>query len=252
MSDLRVFPSKLQGTLFVPSSKSHTLRAILFGALAKGTSRISRYLPSPDTFAMIEAVKLLGAEVNTGLPNVLTIEGFDGRPAAAKDVINCGNSGLVLRLIGAIGGLIPSYTILTGDASIRERRPAQPLLDGLNQLGVFAESSRGDHYAPILVKGPFTKISALIDGRDSQPVSGLLIAAAFAPHPIEIQVKNPGETPWIDLTLDWFDRLKIRYRADRYNRYNLEGSAKISGFNYDVPGDFSTAAFPIAAALLTE
>ena len=250
MDKYRINPSKLHGALSVPTSKSHSLRAILFAALAKGTSKIAHYLPSPDADAMIAAVRMLGAEVKV-IGNHLEIRGVAGKPHTADDVIQCGNSGQVLRFVGALAGLMLTYTIFTGDASIRHNRPVKPLLDGLTQLGAFATSSRGDGYAPILIKGPLTHSSAKIEGQDSQPVSALLIAGAFAPHPIEIHVIHPGEKPWIDLTLHWFDRLKIRYQRKEYSYYRMEGNSYIEAFSYEVPGDFSTAAFPIAAALIT-
>jgi 3-phosphoshikimate 1-carboxyvinyltransferase len=250
MADLTIEPSQLKGSLIIPSSKSHTLRAILFTALADGISRIEHYLPSPDSMSMIQAVRLLGAQVEIE-SQALKIKGFAGKPQTPDDVIQCGNSGQVLRFIGALAGLIPQYTILTGDASIRHNRPVKPLLDGLRQLGAFALSSRGDDYAPILIRGPFTQKLAKLNGQDSQPVSGLLIAGAFAPYPIEIVVTEPGEKPWIDLTLDWFTKLGIPFQADSYTHYRMNGLAHINGFSYKVPGDFSSAAFPIAAALLT-
>lgn len=247
---LQIEPSKLQGNLTLPPSKSHTLRAILFASLAEGISQIDHFLPSPDTTAMIEAVRLLGATVQIK-EHSLFIRGFAGKPKAPSQEINCGNSGLVLRLIGALAALIPHKTILAGDASIRSSRPVKPLLNGLLQLGASATSLLHNDQAPIQIEGPFTKNSATIDGEDSQPVSGLLIAAAFAPHPTEIHVTNPGEKPWIDLTLHWLKKVGILYQMKDHTYYRLEGSSQIKAFYYSVPGDFSTAAFPIAAALLT-
>ncbi len=254
MANFKVTPASsnaLEGNLYLPSSKSHTLRAILFASLAKGTSIIESYLDSPDTQAMINAVCLLGARVKVA-EKTLLVEGFEGKPQVPDDVIDCGNSGLVLRLIGSLASLIPQYTLLTGDDSIRHSRPVKPLLEALSQLGCFATSSRGDDHAPILIKGPFTKGNATLDGKDSQPVSGLLIAGAFAPHPIELHVTNPGEKPWIDLTLNWFKLLNIPYKMQDYSHYQMEGSSKIKSFTYKVPGDLSTLAFPVAAALLTK
>jgi len=250
MADFQIGPSTLSGSFAIPSSKSHTLRAILFGALGKGTSRIEQFLVSPDTDAMIEAVRQLGAKVKKE-GHLLEIHGFGGKPQIPDDVIQCGNSGQVLRFIGALAGLLPSYTLLTGDFSIRHNRPVRPLLDALQQLGAFAVSSREDGHAPIVIKGPFLKSSATLDGADSQPISGLLIAAAFAPHPIELYITNPGEKPWIDLTLHWLRKLGIVYQAKDYIHYRIDGGSQISGFSYRVPGDFSSAAFPIAAALIT-
>ena len=235
--------------LTVPSSKSHTLRAILFAALADGTSQIERFLVSPDTTAMIKAVFSFGATVHIQ-NDTLKIRGVAGK-LQPPHAIECGNSGIVLRFIGALAALLPYPTILTGDASIQQRRLATPLLEALRQLGASATSIRGDGFAPLCIQGPITQKSATLDGEDSQPVSGLLIAARLAPHPIELHVTNPGEKPWVDLTLHWLRRLGIRYERRGASYYRLEGNAKIDAFSYCVPGDFSSAAFPIAAALIT-
>ena len=100
MNNYTIQPSLLNGTITIPSSKSHTLRAILFAALADGTSHVEEFLPSPDTSAMIEAVRQLGATVKI-FNSELIITGVNGRPKVPDDIIQCGNSGLVLRLIGA-------------------------------------------------------------------------------------------------------------------------------------------------------
>ncbi len=83
-------------------------------------------------------------------------------------------------------------------------------------------------------------------------MSALLIAAAFAEGPIELIVQRPGEKPWISLTLDWLDRLGISYENRDFTHYRLSGQARYKGFEYVVPGDHSSAAFPIAAALVTQ
>lgn len=247
---MKIEPSKLQTSLKIPPSKSHTLRAILFASFAKGVSSVENFLNSPDTDAMILALTKMGARISR-LGTLLEIEGFDGKPQTPDDVIDCGNSGQVLRFVGAIAALCPGYTVFTGDASIRLNRPAMPLLDGLNQLGATAISSKGNGHAPLIIKGPITNNFAEIDGEDSQPVSGLLIAAAFAPHPIQLKVKNPGEKPWVHLTLDWFSWLGIPYKTLNFTEYFMEGCAKLDPFDYTVPGDFSACAFPIVAALIT-
>ncbi len=248
MANVRINPGKLHGEIAIPTSKSHTIRALLFGLMAKGKSRIHHPLPSPDTFAMLDAVRFLGAKVDMD-KEVLVIEGVAGKLHAAEDVIQCGNSGQVLRFIGALAALSPNYTVLTGDMSIRHNRPVLPLLDGLTQLGALAVSTRLDGFAPIIVKGPTKGGKATISGEDSQPVSGLLILGAFVP--LELHVTKPGETPWINLTLSWFDRLGIQYENKNFEHYKMKGKSQLKEFEYIVPGDFSSAAFPIAAALVT-
>lgn len=243
----RIQASSLRGIHKIPPSKSQTMRALIFASLSKGRSIIRNYLHSPDTDAMIQACRLLGAQIKV-MPEILEVE---GGLHLAEDVINTGNSGIVLRFIGAISALTSGYTILTGDDSIRHRRVVKPLLEGLTQLGAFAVSSRGDDHAPIIIKGPLKGGTALIEGEDSQPVSGLLMAAAFAPAKTELFVTNPGEKPFVELTLSWFDRLGIPYENDNYEKYVIHGSAEIDGFDYFVPADWSSAAYPIAAALIT-
>lgn len=251
MDEITVETSLLSGHITIPSSKSQTLRAILFGALAEGTSTIEDPLQSPDTSAMIEALRSMGAHVSAN-ENRLVVKGFGGKPKPTEDVIQCGNSGLVLRLIGGVSALSPHYTILTGDESIRHRRCAFPLLSGLRQLGALALSSRGDEFAPLIIKGPMTEKRAYVNGEDSQPISALLIASAFANHPIELTVENPKETPWIDMTLDWFQRLGLQIERRGYSYYRIEGSSHVNSFSTRIAGDFSSAAFPIAAALATD
>lgn len=247
----RVKPSKLQGEITIPSSKSHTLRAILFASLAHGRSTIKCYLKSPDTEAMIHACELLGAKIEVAQDEMIIV-GTSGKPRVPPNVIDAGNSGQVLRFIAAIASLTSGYTVLTGDASIRHLRPVKPLLDGLTGLGVFAVSTQDNGTAPIIVKGPIQGGQTQLNGTDSQPVSALLIASAFAQEKTIIEVSDPGELPWIDLTLDWLRRLGIRYERQGYTRYTVFGHATYPGFEYTVPGDFSSCAFPLIAALITQ
>lgn len=250
MSFYCVKKSELNGEITIPSSKSHTLRAILFASLATGKSVIHHYLPSPDTSAMIEACRLFGSKILVSQDR-LEIEGIDGKITHTENVIDAGNSGIVLRFCSAMGALSSHPVVITGDHSIRHNRPMKPLLDGLLQLKVEAKSMRGDGYAPVIIQGPIQPGSVTIDGTDSQNVSALLIASAFASGPVDIQVLNPGEKPWVDLTLHWLNQMNIACSREGYERFTLQGNSRFPGFEYHVPGDLSSAAFPIAAALIT-
>lgn len=242
--------SGLSGSITVTASKSHTMRAILLASMAEGSSVIRQPLPSPDTAAMIAACAALGAGiVQDG--DALRVQGTGGRLSVPRQVIDVGNSGQVLRFAGALASTLPWYTVLTGDASVCSIRPMQPLLDALGQLGAFAVSSKNDGHAPVIVKGPVSPGRVVMEGRDSQPVSAMLFLASFLPGSTIIEVRDPGETPWIDLTLYWLDRIGARYTNDNYERYAVHGPVAYPGFDYTVPGDWSSAAFPIAAALVT-
>lgn len=198
---------------------------------------------------MVDALKALGIEVECQ-DDLITIQG--GSLKAANNVIDAGNSGQVLRFIGALCALLPTYTVITGDSSIRNNRPVTPLLKGLQDLGAFAESSRLNGQAPLIIKGPISNGKVHISGEDSQPVSALLIATSFLKGKTEILVSNPGEKPWIDLTLDWLKKLGACISNQSYERYIVKGSLSYNGFEITIPGDFSSAAFPIAASLITK
>lgn len=250
MKNLVIRPSKLKGSINIPPSKSHSIRAILFAMMGQGTSLIESPLSSPDVTALLDALKLFHIPIKI-LQDKIEIEGCAGKLSFAEDIIQVGNSGQILRFLGAMSALIPSYTIFTGDASIRHLRLTSPLIKGLRDLGAFADTVHPSLQAPLIVKGPLRPGFAHIAGEDSQPVSALLMAASFLPGITEIKVDNPGETPWVNLTLDWLKRLNIRVDHDHFTHYEIKGSASYSGFNYKVPGDFSSAAFPLVAALIT-
>ena len=243
MSSVQVRASSLYGSLCVPSSKSQTLRAILFGALGNGLSTVHHPLVSPDTDSMLLAVQMLGASVAQSSDRI-DIVGTNGLVRLQGSEINTGTSGIVLRFCSGLVALGSNPVMLTGDGV----RPMADLIEGLRQLGCRVMSK--GQFAPLVVQGPMSSGKTVVDGKDSQPVSALIIAAAFATGPIEIFVRNPGEMPWVDMTLYWLDRLGIPYERKGYEWYRVE-KGSYPGFVYTVPGDFSSAAFPIAAALIT-
>ena len=243
--------SVISGCVTVPPSKSHTLRAILFALMAKGVSRIRNYLISGDTFAMMDAIESFGAKVDMQ-DGELTIKGVAGVLRRPLDVIQAGNSGQVLRFIAGIAALGDSYVVITCDESIRKRRPIKPLLDALTSQSVFAESLALNDHAPIVIKGPIHPGIIAIDGEDSQPVSALLIAMSFLPQGSELYVMNPGEKPWINVTLKWLSDRGIHIVHHDYRHYKIPGKAAYQGFEVTIPGDFSTACYPMAAALVTK
>ena len=200
---------------------------------------------------MCVACRHLGARVECFSDRV-EVHGVGGIIKGAEDVIQAGNSGLILRFIGGIAALGKRPIVITGDHSIRHRRPVIPLLEALNQVGVEALSTRGDGGAPILIRGPLREGNLIVQGEDSQPISALLIATAFAQGSREIFVINPGEKPWVNLTLEWFKRLGIPFENHHFERYKVIGNARINGFEYTVPADLSTLCYPLVAAILTD
>ena len=249
-STLLITPGSLGGTIDIPPSKSHTLRSILFGSLGVGKTVIHGYLHSPDTWSMVEAIRALGAPIEVN-DTTITIMGLEGKLRSCENVIDAGNSGQVLRFVGCLAALLPTYTVVTGDYSIRHNRTVQPMLCALSQLGAFATSTRLEGMAPIIIRGPFQAGYAKLSGIDSQPISALLIAASFLQGTTHLEVTEPGEKPWIDLTLSWLKKLGGSIVHQNYERYTIIGPMSYPGFTFTVPGDFSSAAFPLVAALIT-
>ena len=149
------------GTVTVPSSKSHTHRAIIMSALSKGPCRVSSPLISFDTRATMEAVRSMGATVREYDDHLDISAGSIHAPDRTIDVCN---SGTTLRLMSGISALFDSETVLTGDESIR-KRPMGPLLEALEGCG--ASCSSDDGKAPLRIRGPVTKDHLSIDGSTS-------------------------------------------------------------------------------------
>ena len=199
---------------------------------------------------MVSACRVLGADIYEE-GTTLIIKGVAGVPKVSSGIIECGNSGQVLRFIPSLIALTDTGVEITGDESIRQLRPVQPLMDGLAQFGATCVSLERKGHAPFMVKGPIFANNIEIDGEDSQPVSALLMAAAFMEGTSEIKVRNPGELPWVNLTLSWFEKLGFSYINNNFETYKVKGGFIPKAFNYCVPGDFSSLAYPLVAALIT-
>lgn len=241
----------LRGTARIPANKSHSFRALIMAALAEGTSRIVGPAVSNDWLLGTEALEMFGARIEPKANAVWEVAGTGGKLTTPADVVQCGNSGIILRFFTALAACCEGYTVLTGDESLRHIRLCQPLIDAINSLGAFAVSTKGDGHAPLVVKGRLGGGRAEIDGMDSQPVSALLIASALADAPTEIIVHRPGEKPWVGMTLAWLDLCKVEYANQNFERYRVSGKARWNAFESHIPLDWSAALYPIAAAVLT-
>ncbi len=242
----------LHGTVKVPPNKSHSFRALIMAALAEGTSKIIAPAASNDWMRGIEALETFGAQITPKANSAWEILGTGGELKTPDDVIDCGNSGIILRFFMGLAACCEGYTVLTGDHSIRHIRLCQPLIDALKDLGAWAVSTKGDGHAPIVVRGRLKGGRAEIDGMDSQPVSSLLIAASLADAPSDLIVRRPGEKPWVGVTLDWLARCGVEYSNDNFEHYRIRGRSRWGAFEAKVPLDWSAALYPIAAAVVTE
>ncbi|MFW5843704.1 MAG: 3-phosphoshikimate 1-carboxyvinyltransferase [Spirochaetota bacterium] len=257
-----IHPGAVSGTVEVPSSKSHTIRALLIATLASGESTIRRPLDSKDARSCINACRLLGAEIEevhgsgdgtAGDGPALTglvVRGVGGSPQVPPNVIDVGNSGTTLYLAASVAALAPGWTVFTGDAQIR-RRPIRDLLQALESLGARAFTTREADAAPVCIQGPLAGGRATISCPTSQYLSSLLLAAPLAAATSEISVPLLNEKPYVEMTLWWLDGQGIRYERDGYDRFTVPGGQAYRPFDTAVPGDFSSATFFFAAAAVT-
>jgi len=252
MKQFIVSKSKFSGTLSVPASKSHTMRSLIFGSMANGVSYVHNILESKHTTEMIAACRLLGAKIEVD-QNELRIYGMHSKPSLPKNVIDARNSGQILYYVGALTSLINGgLSVITGDESIRENRPVIHLLDGINQLGGYAKSTRNNGYAPMVIGGVVNAGNVTINGEASLPVSAMLIISSFLAGTTNISIRNPGEKPWVGLTLSWLERGGIKYKNNDYQEIIVYGTGEYNCFDYRIPSDFSSAAYPIVAALISK
>ena len=244
---VRVQRSHLSGEVYAPPSKSYTHRAILITSLGPGGS-IKRPLLSADTRATISASQAFGAEID--IDEDVKIKGVADRPRTPEDVINVLNSGTTLRFCSAVAALTEG-AVLTGDASIRSR-PNGPLLSSLSDLGAQAFSIRNNGKAPLVVRGRMKGGTARLDGSvSSQFLSALLISAPLAEEETRIVIQGELKSrPYAEMTLDMLAEAGIRIEPGE-QEFLVPGNQSFGLKGYTIPGDFSSASYPMAAAAVT-
>jgi 3-phosphoshikimate 1-carboxyvinyltransferase len=237
----------LRGRTRAPSDKSVSHRALIIGALALGETEIEGLLEADDVLATAGAVRAFGAGVEQTGPGLWRVHGH-GEFRQPQGVIDCGNSGTAARLLmGAMAGF-PVEATFDGDASLR-RRPMDRVLKPLAAMGV-------------QVRCPEERLPATLYG-------GFLRGLAYEPPVASAQVKSAvllaglnASTPTLVLeqkrTRDHTERMLAGFGADIDVEHNdeawiirLQPGTRLRGTKVTVPGDPSSAAFPLAAALVT-
>ncbi len=247
--EITVRKSQLSGTISAPASKSHTIRALIISSLAEGESTIGSPLDSLDTRSAAQAVRAFGAHVDMR-EGRWKVKGVNGYPHTPDNVIDVGNSGTTLYMITGVASLAEGWTIITGDEQIR-RRTAAPLITALRPLGAEVFSTRGNGMAPLVVRGRLTGGSASVAGVTSQYISSLLMACPLASGDTDLIITMLNEKPYVLMTLRWLEEQGIDITtADSLTSIHIRGRQGYRAFDRKIPGDFSSAAFPICAGIL--
>lgn len=244
--------SQLFGEIIIPGSKSHMIRALYFGTLAEGKSVIKNPVESNDALSCLNICEALGAEIDRNNSESWIVNGVGKKLKPSEYILDVGNSGTTLYLGAGFASSIDGYSIFTGDEQIR-RRPIQPVLDSLKKLGVFAESTRNNGSAPVIIKGPIKFGKTVINGLVSAYVSGIVLGCTLSPIDCEVEVENVREIPYINISLDWAKTVGLQIDAseDR-SKFFIKGNQSVSPFKRAIPGDFSSAAFILIGAAITE
>ena len=249
MNSVKVKPSKLSGTVKPPNSKSYTHRAFCLGLLSNSPTLIVNPLFSRDTNATLDSCVKFGAEINRLDSSLkLTPPSILSSPGE----LNVENSGTTLRFLTSLSALIlEGSTTLTGDSSI-QKRPMQPLIDSLNDLGVSCRSLGNDGTPPILVEGGGINggYTEMLGSISSQFISSLLISCSNADNETTIKLIEPiVSEPYIDSTIFMISKFGGLVQRNK-NMFKIEPS-KYSCNTVNIPSDFSAAAFLFAGALLS-
>ncbi len=237
--------SVLKGSVSIPPDKSISHRAILFSSIAKGKSIIKNILRARDIDATLEACRTLGVSIEDhGDHFIIHGKGLHGLSEPAN-IIDCGNSGTTLRLMSGILAAHPFFSVLTGDESLR-KRPMARIIEPLSLMGADIKARGGNQFPPLGIRGNQLKpITYAMPIASAQVKSSLLLAGLFTDG--ETEITEPVQSR------DHSEKMLSSLGADitvEDVKISVKGGKDLHASGITVPGDFSSAAFFIIAALM--
>ena len=242
----------LQGVVQVPGDKSISHRALLFGAIAEGTTRITGLLPAEDPLSTAACLRAMGVTISAieaGQPVRVEGVGLDGL-REPEDVLDCGNSGTTMRLmLGLLAGRAGRHVVLTGDGSLR-RRPMQRVGGPLAQMGALISGRSGGNLAPLAIQGQQLRGATIRTPVASAQVKSALVLAALT---------ATGDTTVIEpvQSRDHSERMLRAFGAQLsvggpgLTEVTVTPGASLRGQDVIVPGDISSAAFWLVVGAIT-
>lgn len=248
---VEIKPSSLKGNIQAPASKSSMQRACAAALLRKGKTILYNPGHSNDDKAALDIIQRLGAVIiEEGETIVIESEGV--KPI--EDTINCGESGLSIRMFTPLVALSEKIIIIEGKGSL-VTRPMGFFDEILPQVGVSIKSNEGK--LPLSIQGPLRPSSIEVDGSlSSQFLTGLLMAYSAADATgVSIQVKDLKSKPYIDLTLDVMKQMGMKLPENKnYETFifhkEVDSITQTSSVNYTVEGDWSGGAFLLVAGAI--
>ncbi len=245
LTTLRVRPgAALCGTVSVPGDKSLSHRALILGALAEGTSRVRGWLPAGDTLATLRCIQALGIAVERADATTLAVQGRGlGGLRAPAAPLDCVNAGTAMRLLAGVLAGQPFPSILDGSAQLR-RRPMRRITEPLRRMG--AQIADTDGHAPLYIRPAALRgMAHTLPVASAQVKSGILLAGLFADGPTTVSEPGPAR----DHTERMLRAMGARVDVNGF-RVTLTPGVPLRPLDLTVPGDPSSAAFVLVAALL--
>lgn len=236
---------RFYGEVTPPPDKSISHRAVMFSSLAKGKGIVRNFLRAQDTESTMHAFRALGVGIeDLGHTLVIHGKGLHGLTEPA-DIIDCGNSGTTIRLLSGVLAANPFFSVLTGDSSLRSR-PMARIIKPLSLMGAEIAGRDNNRYAPFAIRGGSLRpITYDMPMASAQVKSAILLAGLYAGG--ITMITEPAKSR--DHTERMLPAFGADLRTDGLN-VSIHSGRELHAQEIDVPGDFSSAAFFMVAALL--
>jgi 3-phosphoshikimate 1-carboxyvinyltransferase len=245
MSALRVAPGCIRGRLRPPGDKSISHRAVLLGALAEGVTVARNFLRAQDTERTVACVQALGVAVEADGDTVRVYGRREWR--APGRVLDAGNSGTTIRLLCGLLSGQPLEAVLDGDSSLR-RRPMDRVAIPLRRMGAEVEAREG-RFPPVRVRGARLQgVRHELPVASAQVKSAILLAGLYADGVTAVVEPVASRDHTERLLRAMGVDVRVRRLGGGPVEVEVEGPARPAPVEVVVPGDFSSAAFFVAAA----
>ena len=242
--------SDLNGEITIPGDKSISHRCVMLSSLAIGESKINGLLNSSDVNCTINAMKSFGASIDMSSNDECTVNGIGiGSLKQPDNPLDFGNSGTAVRLMLGLVSTYPIETHFTGDESLTQR-PMRRVTDPLTDFGANFEL-RNKEFLPIVVKGANLPIPITyeMEVASAQVKSAILLAGLNTPG-ITTVVEKEKTRDHTETLLKYYGYEISQEERNNKNFISLEGQKFLSPVNIKVPGDPSSAAYPVVAGLI--
>lgn len=238
--------SALGGTIDVPGDKSMSHRALILGALADGTTRISGLLEGQDVLDTAAAVRAFGATAERLGPGEWRVTGAPWRSPAAP--VDCGNSGTGVRLLMGAAASFDLEAVFTGDGSLTHR-PMERVMAPLRAMGARFEASEGGRLPVHLRGGKLGGIRFRNEKASAQVKSAILLAGLRSDARVEVLEPTPSRDHSENMLRAFGCDVEVEESPDG-RLVRLGGRRSLTATTLEIPGDPSSAAFPLVAALI--